>query len=56
MEKPDEVYLIGHDIRSNTNTVNNLFVAQDTMLNKENSPPGVNWEQQWCNLIKESKG
>jgi len=54
-EKPDEVYLIGHDIRSNTNTVNNLFAGTRHYVAKENSPtPGVNWEQQWCNLIKEN--
>ena len=53
-EKPDEVYLIGHDIRSNTNTVNNLFAGTRHYVAKENSPtPGTNWEQQWCNLIKE---
>jgi len=53
-EKPDEVYLLGHDIKSNTNTVNNLFAGTRHYVAKENSPtPGVNWEQQWCNLIKE---
>ena len=54
-EKPDEVYLIGHDIKSNTNTVNNLFAGTKHYVAPENSPtPGVNWEQQWCNLIKEN--
>jgi hypothetical protein len=55
MEKPTEVYLIGHDLKSNTNTVNNLFAGTKHYVAKENSPtPGVNWEQQWCNLIKEN--
>ena len=53
-EQPDEIYMIGHDLRSNTNTVNNLFAGTRHYVAKENSPtPGVNWEQQWCNLIKE---
>jgi hypothetical protein len=54
IEKPDEVYLLGHDIKSNSNTVNNLFAGTKHYVAKENSPtPGVNWEQQWCNLMKE---
>ena len=32
----------------------NLFAGTRHYDAKENSPtPGVNWEQQWCNLIKE---
>ena len=53
-EEPDEVYLIGHDIKSNDNFVNNLFAGTKHYVAPENAPtPGVNWEQQWCNLIKE---
>ena len=53
-EQPDEVYLLGHDIKSNDNHVNNLFAGTKHYVAPENAPtPGVNWEQQWCNLIKE---
>jgi len=53
-EQPDEVYLIGHDIKSNTDRVNNIFAGTRHYVTKEDSPtPGNNWEQQWCNLIKE---
>ena len=53
-EKPDEVYLIGHDIVSNTDNVNNLFAGTKHYVAKENGPtPGVNWEQQWSTLMLE---
>ena len=54
LEKPDEVYLIGHDIKSNSDRVNNLFAGTKHYVAPENGPtPGVNWEQQWSNLISE---
>jgi len=53
-EQPDEVYLIGHDLKSNTDRVNNLFAGTRHYVAPENGPtPGVNWIQQWTNLISE---
>ena len=54
IEKPDEVYLIGHDLKSNNNTVNNLFAGTKHYVAPENNPtPSINWEQQWTTIIKE---
>jgi len=54
IEKPEEVYLIGHDLKSNNDTVNNLFAGTKHYVAPENSPtPSINWEQQWTTIIKE---
>ena len=51
-EEPDEVYLIGHDIKSNDNHVNNLFAGTKHYVAKENTPtPHVNWVDQWYTLF-----
>jgi len=53
-EQPEEIYLIGHDMVSNDNQVNNVYAGTKHYVAKENTPtPHTNWEQQWCNLIKE---
>jgi len=51
-EKPKEVYLIGHDLVSDTNKVNNLFAGTKHYVAKENAPtPHVNWVDQWFTLF-----
>ena len=51
-EKPDEVYLIGHDLVSDTEKVNNLFAGTKHYVAKENGPtPHVNWVGQWYDLF-----
>ena len=50
-EKPDEVYLIGHDLYSTTDKVNNLFKSTKHYVSKENGPtPAINWIRQWYTL------
>jgi len=50
-EKPKEVYLIGHDLYSNTDNVNNLYKGTKHYVAAENGPtPAVNWEAQWYTL------
>jgi len=50
-EQPDEVYLIGHDLYSTTNTVNNLYKSTKHYVAKENGPtPAINWINQWFTL------
>jgi len=51
-EQPDEVYMIGHDINSPTNNVNNLYKGTKHYVAPENGPtPGVNWIRQWTTLF-----
>jgi len=51
-EKPDEIYLIGHDLVSNDNKVNNLYAGTKHYVAKENGPtPHVNWVNQWYTLM-----
>ena len=50
-EQPDEVYLIGHDLYSTTEKVNNLYKSTKHYVSKENGPtPAVNWIKQWSTL------
>ena len=50
-EQPDEVYLIGHDLHSTTDKVNNLYKGTKHYVAPENGPtPGVNWINQWYTL------
>ena len=37
-EQPDEVYLIGHDIHSATNKVNNLYKGTKHYVSEEHGP------------------
>ena len=51
-EQPDEIYLIGHDLYSATNLVNNLYKSTKHYVAKENGPtPAVNWIRQWRTLM-----
>jgi len=50
-EKPDEVYLIGHDLHSATDKVNNLYKGTKNYVAPENGPtPAINWINQWYTL------
>ena len=50
-EQPDEVYLIGHDLYSTTDKVNNLYKGTKHYVVPENGPtPAVNWINQWFTL------
>ena len=50
-EQPDEVYLIGHDLHSQNNNVNNIYKSTKNYVAKENGPtPAVNWIRQWYTL------
>ena len=50
-EKPDEVYMIGHDLYSATDKVNNLYKGTKNYVAPENGPtPAVNWIKQWYTL------
>ena len=52
-EEPKEVYLIGHDLKSNTDKVNNLYAGTKHYVSKENSAtPHINWVQQWSTLMQ----
>ncbi len=51
-EQPEEIYLIGHDINSVNNNVNNLYKGSKHYVAPENGPtPGINWIRQWKTLF-----
>lgn len=53
LEKPDEVYMIGHDLVSDTNTVNNIYKSTHNYVASEFEPtPSGNWELQWKRLME----
>jgi len=50
-EQPDEIYLIGHDLHSATDKVNNLYKGTKNYVAPENGPtPAINWINQWYTL------
>ena len=50
--KAKEVFLIGHDLYSTHDKVNNLFAGTEHYVSKDNSPtPAVNWIRQWKALF-----
>ena len=51
-EKPEEMYLIGHDLHSHNNNINNMYKSTKHYTAKENGPtPAVNWIRQWRELF-----
>ena len=51
-ETPDEIYLIGHDLVSDTQKVNNLYAGTKHYVPTEQGPtPHVNWVNQWSQLF-----
>jgi len=52
-QNPTHVYLIGHDLYSNNDKVNNLYAGSEHYVIPEHSPtPAVNWIVQWKTLAK----
>ena len=54
-EKPNEVYLIGHDLESVDGKLNNMY--KDTKhygLKEAHKTPSINWINQWLELYKEN--
>ena len=55
-EKPTEIYLIGHDLYSHDNHINNVYKSTKNYTAKENGPtPAVNWINQWFRLANQYK-
>ena len=51
-EKPKEVYLIGHDLVSNNNLVNNLYKGtKHYVIPEHQETPAINWIVQWKDLF-----
>ena len=49
-----EIYLIGHDLKSNTDQINNMYKSTQNYANEKNKPiPSVNWLSQWQTLMRE---
>ena len=52
LENPDEIYLIGHDLQSNTGRINNMYKGTKNYAPIEGSAtPHVNWVNQWYTLM-----
>lgn len=52
IEKPKEVYLIGHDLNSLNDRVNNVYKGTKHYVTPHNSvTPSVNWIDQWNTLM-----
>jgi len=50
----EELYLIGHDLKSNDNFVNNMYKSTQNYADEKNKPiPDVNWVSQWNTLMQE---
>ena len=50
----EEIYLIGHDLKSNTDNINNMYKSTQNYGDERNKPiPHVNWVTQWETLMKE---
>ena len=50
----EELYLIGHDMKSNDNFINNMYKSTQNYGDEKNKPiPHVNWVTQWQTLMKE---
>ena len=49
-----ELYMIGHDLKSNTDNINNMYKSTDNYGDGRNKPiPHVNWVNQWNTLMTE---
>ena len=52
-QNPDKVYMIGHDLYSDDNRVNNIYAGTKHYVIPEHSPtPCVNWIDQWLTLAR----
>jgi len=53
-EDLEELYLIGHDLKSNDNFINNMYKSTQNYGDAKNKPiPDVNWISQWYTLMQE---
>ena len=53
-EDLEELYLIGHDLKSNDNFINNMYKSTQNYGDAKNKPiPDVNWISQWHTLMQE---
>jgi len=51
-DEPEEIYMIGHDLHSHNNNINNIYKSTKHYTSKENGPtPAVNWINQWKTLM-----
>ena len=51
-DKPNEIYMIGQDINSHNDKVNNMYKSTKHYVSEKNGPtPGVNWIRQWKTLM-----
>ena len=49
-----ELYLIGHDLKSNSDNINNMYKSTQNYGDAKNKPiPDVNWISQWNTLMQE---
>jgi hypothetical protein len=52
-QTPNKVYMIGHDLYSDNNKVNNMYAGTKHYVVPEHSPtPCVNWIDQWLTLAR----
>ena len=50
----EELYLIGHDLKSYDNFINNMYKSTQNYGDEKNKPiPDVNWISQWNTLMQE---
>ena len=50
----EELYLIGHDLKSYDNFINNMYKSTQNYGDEKNKPiPDVNWVSQWHTLMQE---
>ena len=50
----EELYLIGHDLKSYDNFINNMYKSTQNYGDEKNKPiPDVNWISQWHTLMQE---
>ena len=56
-EEPEEVYMIGHDLNSQTNLVNNMYKGTPHYVTDKSLPtPSVNWVVQWKQVFWDYNG
>ena len=50
----ETLYMIGHDLKSNDNQINNMYKSTQNYGDEKNKPiPHINWVTQWKELFKE---
>ncbi len=52
-ENPCEMFLVGHDLHSHNDKINNIYKSTKHYTAKDNSPtPAINWINQWKTLFE----